>query len=73
MNPIQLIMQMKSGNPQEVLMQAMQGNRNPILGNVLSLMQKGDAKGIEQIARNLGKEKGIDVDAMYAQLMNQLK
>lgn len=74
MNILQLVGMMRSGNPQNVLMNFMQQNagNNPILNNVMGMVQKGDQQGVEQLARNLMKEKGIDADNAMQQLRNQL-
>lgn len=72
-NPMQLIQMMRGGNPQQLL-QRMMGNSqimsNPIAKNAMQMAQKGDAKGIEQMARNLCKEKGLNADDMMKQLKN---
>lgn len=52
-------------NPQIFLQQVMdnsQAMQNPIVKNVFDMMQKNDSKGLEEMARNLYKEKGIDID-----------
>lgn len=48
------------------------GNNNPMMNNVIGMAQKNDVKGLEEFARNLGKEKGVDVDECYKQAMNML-
>ena len=35
---------------------------NPMIKNAMSMAQSGNSKGIEQMARNLCKEKGINPD-----------
>ena len=74
MNILQLVSMMKGGNPQQVVMNFMQQNagNNPILNNVMGMVQKGDQQGVEQLARNLMKEKGIDADQAVSQLRGQL-
>lgn len=68
----QLVQMMKTGNPQQVLMNTLQqSNNNPILNNVLNLAQKGDTKGIEELARNLARERGVNVDEAMAQVKQQ--
>lgn len=71
-NLMQLMQMMKSGNPQQIVQQLM-GNsqlmQNPIAKNAMQMAQNGDAKGIEQMARNLCKEKGLNPD----EAMNQIK
>lgn len=71
-NPMQLMQMMKSGNPQQIVQQLI-GNsqlmQNPIAKNAMQMAQNGDTKGIEQMARNLCKEKGLNPD----EAMNQIK
>ena len=73
MNPMQMLQGIR--NPQQFLQQMM-GNRqmmsNPIIKNALGMAQKGDSKGIEQMARNLCKEKGIDADKAFESFKSQL-
>ena len=73
MNVMQQLVQMvKTGNPQQVLMNTLQqSNNNPILNNVLNLAQKGDTKGIEELARNLARERGVNVDEAMTQVKQQ--
>ena len=66
-NPMQLMQMMKSGNQQ--LMGNSQLMQNPIAKNAMQMAQNGDTKGIEQMARNLCKEKGLNPD----EAMNQIK
>lgn len=71
MNPINII-QMMRGGPQQFLQQIMGNSQimsNPMMKNVVGMAQNGDTKGIEQMARNLCKEKGLNAD----EVMNQLK
>lgn len=74
MNQMQIIQMIKSGkNPQQVLMNIMKSNRNPMLQNVMQMAQNGDFKGIESIARNMCREKGIDADSVFKQFQGMLK
>lgn len=69
-NPMQLIQMMK--NPQQFAQQMMNNNhvmQNPMAKNAIVMLKKGDMQGIETMARNLCKEKGIDPD----EAINQLK
>ena len=72
MNPMQMLQGMR--NPQQFLQQMM-GNsivmKNPMARNAMQMAQKGDSKGIEQMARNLCKEKGIDFDKSFSDFKNQ--
>lgn len=64
MNVLQIIGMMRGGNPQQVAMNLIQQNmgNNPMAGNLMNMIKNNDAKGIETMARNLAKEKGIDVN-----------
>lgn len=72
MNPINIFQMMKAG-PQQFIQQMMGNNQimsNPIMKNALGMAQSGDRKGIEQMARNLCKEKGINPDDVMKQIRN---
>ena len=69
MNPMQMLQGMR--NPQQFLQQMMGNNivmSNPMARNAIHMAQKGDSKGIEHMARNLCKEKGIDADDVFNQI-----
>lgn len=56
MNPMQMLQGMR--NPQQFLQQIVGNNSvmsNPMARNAMQMAQKGDSKGIEQMARNLCK------------------
>ena len=70
MNPINIFQMMKAG-PQQFIQQMMGNNQimsNPIIKNALGMAQSGNTKGIEQMARNLCKEKGINPDDVMKQI-----
>lgn len=59
---LQLLQMIKnSGNPQQFMMNMVgaQANRNPVFANLLQLMKNNDAKGIEQVVRNIAASQGI--------------
>lgn len=64
------ILQLLTQNPQQIINKVL-GN-NPMTSNLINLVNNKDQKGIEQMARNLAKEKGVDADKMYQQIKNQL-
>lgn len=67
-NPMQFMM-----NPQAMLQQAMNSPKvmnNPILKNAIDMAQRGDTKGLEELTRNVGKERGVDVDQLMKQFTN---
>ena len=64
-NPLQLIQLIKNGNnPEQLIMNFLQrnGNNNPILNNAYNLTRGGNTAGLEQLARNLAAQKGLDFD-----------
>ena len=67
-NPMQFMI-----NPQAMIQQVMnnpQYANNPIFKNAIDMAQRGDNKGLEELARNVGKERGIDVDQLMKQFTN---
>ena len=71
LNPMQLIMMLKQGNPQTVAMQIIQSNfsNNPNMLNLLQMAQNGNVTELEQYARQIANSKGLDYDTE----MNNLK
>ena len=77
MNPLMMIGQMmkNGGNPQQIFQQMMGNNpsmNNPIMKNAFEMAQKGDSKGVEELARNLCREKGINPDEAITKVNQQL-
>ena len=74
MNTMNIIQLMRTVNPQQFLQQVMNNSQmmqNPMIKNTVQMAQNGDTKGIEQLARNLCKEKGINADDMFNQIKNK--
>lgn len=73
--PPQLMQMFKGGNPQQLAMNMLQKNAqgNPMVENVMGMMNNGNTSGVEQIARNLCKSRGINPDEMYKQVFEQFK
>ena len=61
-------------SPQQFL-QSMMGNskimQNPMARNIIDMAQKGDVEGIEQMGRNIAKERGIDFDKAFSDFKKQ--
>lgn len=58
-------------NPMQIISRFM--GVNPIIKDLVEKAQKGDNKSVENFARNLCKEKGIDFDKEFAQFMSNFK
>lgn len=74
-NPFQLIQMIKSGNnPQQLMMSILQqqmGN-TPLGQNLISLANSNNSAGLEQVARNLCAQRGVNFDREFAQFKNTL-
>lgn len=72
MNPAQFMQIIR--NPQGFIQNVMQNNKimqNPMASNALQMMQNGDNKGLEKMARNLCKEYGVSADEAIQRLKKQ--
>lgn len=70
-NPMQIINAIKTGNPQQIAMNLLKNNSNmPFANNMMQMIQRGDQKGLEQMARNLAREKNVDIEQMINQFKN---
>ena len=72
MNPFQMLGAMK--NPQAFIQHMMNNSQvmsNPMAKNIIDMAQKGDVEGIEQMGRNIAKEKGIDFDKAFSDFKKQ--
>lgn len=61
-------------NPQAFMQQIM-GNQqimnNPMAKNAMNMFQKGDMNGLQDMAKNLAKERGTTVDEVKNSIMKQ--
>lgn len=76
MDPMQMVKAFlgKGGTPQQIIANFLtSGNSNPMLGNLTKMAQSKNPKAVENFARNMCKERGIDFDKEYANFMNQLR
>lgn len=73
-NPIDMIkVMMKSKTPQQLAMNMINTNSNPMFSNLLNMAKTGNSQGLEQFARNICKQKGINYDTEFSNFMKQLK
>ena len=74
-NPMQIIQAIRSGqNPQQIVMQIVQeqmGN-TPLGSNLVNLAQDNKAQEIEDIARNIVKQRGGDFDKEFSAFKQML-
>lgn len=74
-NPMMLLKMMQNRNPKDFVMNMVQNNmpNNPIINNMLNLANNGDKSGVETVARNLFKERGLDFDKEFTSFMSNFK
>lgn len=73
-NPIQMIKGMMGKlSPQQMVMNMLGGNDNPMINNLKEMAQNGNQEGIETFARNMFKEQGRDFDKEFASFMSNFK
>lgn len=74
-DPMKLIQMIKSGqNPQQLMISILEGqmSNTPLGANLLQLAKNNDTQGIEQVVRNLSKQRGIDFDTEFASFRKML-
>lgn len=73
MNPMDFISMVKSGqNPQQMILNILQQGNNPFSQNLFNLAKQGNTAQIEQIARNLCAQRGMDFDKEFNSFKQQL-
>lgn len=71
MNPMQLMMMLKSGNPREAALQIIQNNypNDPQMRNLVMLAERGDTQNLQKIAENMLGAQGKNFSAEMQNLM----
>ena len=71
LNPIQLLMLLKSGNPRQVAESIIQNNfpNDPTMQNLLQMGMKGDTQGLQQFAQQYLSQQGKDFNSEMNNLM----
>ena len=61
-------------NPKQLALNLLtQRSGNPMIQNLIDLAEKGDTAAIEQIVRNIAKERGIDYDKEFNSFRRAIK
>lgn len=66
--PIDIINMLKNGgNPQQIVLSMLPKEQisNPVIKNLVQLAQNNDVESLQQFARNMFKEKGLDFDQEF--------
>lgn len=70
MNPMEFMKGIK--NPKQFVMNMLKQNQNPMAIQLMQMANSGNTKQIEQFARNVCKERGMDFDKSFAEFMKQI-
>lgn len=71
-NPLQMLSTIR--NPEQFIQQAMNNSqimKNPLAKNALEMYQRGDKDGINKMAENLCKERGLKPEEVINQIKSQ--
>lgn len=60
-------------NPQQLVMKMLANNTNPIFNNLIKMANAGNTKGVEEFAKNIMKEKGMDFNKEFSNFMANFK
>ena len=74
MNPIQIMLQSfitKGVSPQKIVEQI--AGTNPMISNLIKMMNSGNVNGVETFARNMFKEKGRDFDKEFNEFKQRFR
>ena len=73
MNPMQMLQNFitRGLSPQKIVEQM--AGTNPMISNLIKMMNSGNANGVETFARNMFKEKGRDFDKEFSEFRSKFK
>ena len=75
-NMVQFINMVRSNqNPQALGINGVKerAGQNPVLGNLANLVEAGKTGEVEQVVRNIAKERGIDFDKEFNSFKQMFK
>ena len=70
MNPMEFMKGIK--NPKQFVMNMLKQNQNPMAMQLMQMVNNGNTNQIEQFARNVCKERGMDFDKSFTEFMKQI-
>lgn len=75
LNPMQLMMMLKQGNPRDVAMQIINTNfpNDPTLHNLIQMAERGDTQNLQKIVGNMLGTQGKNFSAEMQNLLNAVK
>ena len=75
MNPMNLMMMLKNGNPRQVAMQIIQNNypNDPRMNQLIQMADRGDIQGLQKIAEEALGAQGKNFSAEMSNLMQGIR
>ena len=73
MIPNNIIKMFKGQNPKQLAMNMAKQSSNPMIANLMKMANEGKTQGIEEFARNIMQERGMDFDSEFANFMQNFK
>lgn len=73
MIPNNIIKMFKGQNPKQLAINMAKQNSNPMIANLMKMANEGKTQGIEEFARNIMQERGMDFDSEFANFMQNFK
>lgn len=73
MIPDNIIKMFKGQNPKQLAMNMVKQSSNPMIANLIKMANEGKTQGIEEFARNIMQERGMDFDSEFANFMQLFK
>lgn len=73
MIPNNIIKMFKGQNPKQLAMNMAKQSSNPMIANLMKMANEGKSQGIEEFARNIMQERGMDFDSEFANFMQNFK
>lgn len=73
MIPNNIIKMFKGQNPKQLAINMAKQSSNPMIANLMKMANEGKTQGIEEFARNIMQERGMDFDSEFANFMQLFK
>lgn len=70
MNPMEFMKGIK--NPKQFVINMLKQSQNPMAIQLMQMAKNGNTNQIEQFARNICKEHGMDFDKSFSEFMKQI-
>ena len=75
LNPMQLMLALKNGNPRQVAQQIIQTNypNDPTMMNLVQMAERGDIQGLQKVAENVLGAQGKNFQQEFQNLMSGIR